>query len=207
MLKSLEQDFVTDLYKAFIQDVLAMAQKVTCGGKFLYYADHEGEVPYLDQFGNDLTLCRQKGKTLGERMHQALVECQSAGFKRMVIIGTDCIEITPENIQQTFTNLDHNDYCIGPSSDGGYYLIGACEPQLNVFTGIDWGTDTVQAATLQRFDQLGKSYALLQEKEDMDTLQSVENFYTRMTTTQTSAFHTAEILSARFLHAKKSPSL
>ena len=200
MLKTLEQDFVTDLYKAFIQDVVQMAEQVKCDGKFLYYADQEGEVPFLQQFACTFELQRQQGAQLGERMHRALMDAKAQGFERMVIIGTDCIEISPQDIETAFQTLDTHDYCIGPSQDGGYYLIGTSKPRLEAFTGINWGTETVREATVQILDQIQCSHATLPVKEDMDTIDSVQNFMERMS--QSSATHSTKILTQQGLRLK-----
>lgn len=200
MLRTLEQNFVTDLYKAFIQDVIQLGTNVNCAGKFLYYADQEGEVPFLNGFSDHFTLCRQQGANLGERMHQSLLEVQAQGFKHMVIIGTDCIEIRPEEIENAFAALDTHDYCIGPSLDGGYYLIGTSKPRLEAFTGIDWGTSTVREYTLKILDQIGCSHTTLPVKEDMDTIDSVQSFMQRMSSSP--AIHSTQILSQHGLRLK-----
>ena len=64
--------------------------------------------------------------------------------------------------------MDENDVVIGPSTDGGYYLLGMQGSLVEVFDNIDWSTSSVLEQTIQRVNQQGKSHALLAERTDVD---------------------------------------
>ena len=66
----------------------------------------------------------QQGIDLGERMSNAFHDQALGNSDKVVIIGTDCPDITIDLIQESFRMLDENDFSIGPSRDGGYYLLG-----------------------------------------------------------------------------------
>ena len=84
------------------------------------------------------------------------------------MIGADCPQLSVTEIQTAFDELDKNDVVIGPSTDGGYYLLGMQGSLAEVFDDIDWSTSKVLPQTTQRLDQLNKSYALLPAKTDVD---------------------------------------
>ncbi len=111
----------------------------------------------------------QQGTDLGERMKYAFAEAFAGGFERAVIIGSDCAELQPKHIRQAFTALEHHDIAIGPSQDGGYYLLGmnAFHPQL--FAEIDWSTASVYKDTINRIEALNLSYQNLPMLNDIDT--------------------------------------
>ncbi len=87
---------------------------------------------------------------------------------KVVVIGADCPQLTAAEIQTAFDELDKNDVVIGPSTDGGYYLLGMKGGLAEVFDDIDWSTSAVLAQTTQRLDQQNKSYALLPPRTDVD---------------------------------------
>lgn len=87
---------------------------------------------------------------------------------RTVLIGSDCPEITVEIILQAFQALENYDAVIGPSTDGGYYLIGLCHPRAELFQGIDWGTEVVFHQTIKKMQALQLSCHILPALRDID---------------------------------------
>ena len=89
--------------------------------------------------------------------------------KKVVIIGSDCPQLDRTIIEKAFASLDDTDFVIGPSTDGGYYLLGMKEYAPWVFEGIEWSTATVRQRTLEKILAAGKQYSLLPELSDIDT--------------------------------------
>lgn len=106
---------------------------------------------------------------LGERMEAAFKKAFEAGSNKVVIIGSDCPELSGQVLTQAYSLLDSNDFVLGPVPDGGYYLIGMRAFEPLVFRDIEWSTETVRAKTLEKIDSLGKSCALLPMLTDVDT--------------------------------------
>ena len=77
-----------------------------------------------ESYGSDLHSRPQSCRALGHRMAAAFSDAFSRGAERVVIIGTDCPEITSLLIWRFFESLANADMVIGPATDGGYYLIG-----------------------------------------------------------------------------------
>jgi uncharacterized protein len=111
----------------------------------------------------------QTGEDLGERMSNAFSEILKKQEKA-VIIGSDCPTLTAEILASAFKKLDNHDFVVGPSTDGGYYLLGFGRKNINdfVFTNVDWSTETVLPTTLKRIAENGKTTYLLPELTDID---------------------------------------
>ncbi len=106
---------------------------------------------------------------LGERLQRAFAEAFSAGAKRVVIIGSDCPEITPRDIAEAWHALQSHDLVLGPATDGGYWLVGLNQVQASLFIDISWSTKTVLDETIQRARFINARVRLLRELVDVDT--------------------------------------
>jgi rSAM/selenodomain-associated transferase 1 len=89
----------------------------------------------------------QKGGNLGERMRQAFEDRFKEGYERVVIIGSDSPTLPIAYIEQALQS--EQDVVIGPSTDGGYYLIGMRGKVTDIFERVPWGTDRVLSETLK----------------------------------------------------------
>ncbi len=135
--------------------------------RFLFYA---GEPDTSDQWSAVLFNKRKQVEgDLGQRMHAAFQELFGAGYERVVIIGSDCFELTPELIAKAFELLYENDVVIGPAADGGYYLLAMKAAQPFLFEDIAWSTDNVFAQTVALMAVRELKYALLPVLTDVDT--------------------------------------
>ena len=111
----------------------------------------------------------QHGLDLGARMEHAFQQAFATGATKVIIIGSDCPALSGALLEDAFARLDESDFVLGPSLDGGYYLLGMTVFEPSLFTGIRWSTDTVSAVTLEKIRALGKSCFLLPELLDVDT--------------------------------------
>lgn len=115
------------------------------------------------------TLAPQGTGSLGERLAAAVEIHFRNGATSVVIIGSDCPEITAEDIRAAHQALATSDVVLGPASDGGYWLIGLRRPTVGVFDNIAWSTESVLQQTLERAASLGLSVATLRTLDDIDT--------------------------------------
>lgn len=133
------------------------------------------EMP-ADLFWQDFTLDLQADGDLGEKMEAAFAQLFAHGYQRVVIIGSDCPELTTAHVREAFSLLETNDVVIGPALDGGYYLLGMKTLQATLFRNKNWSTDTVFTQTIADLEKGGLTYAKLPQLRDIDTgedLQSV----------------------------------
>ncbi|HSI91650.1 MAG TPA: TIGR04282 family arsenosugar biosynthesis glycosyltransferase, partial [Adhaeribacter sp.] len=92
----------------------------------------------------------------------------SAGCHQVMIIGSDCYELTSELISEAFAKLETYDAVIGPAADGGSYLLGFSRQNHSVFQGKTWSTDQVFRQTIQDLEQENFSYFVLPVLNDVD---------------------------------------
>ena len=121
-----------------------------------------------EEFGAGVRYVPQGPGDLGARLTHAVSEAAAAGAGDIVIVGTDCPEMTVDIGRRAFDGLQSRDLVLGPALDGGYYLIGLRRPLPGLFRDIPWGTAEVLNATLRRANELGVSYLLLEELRDVD---------------------------------------
>jgi rSAM/selenodomain-associated transferase 1 len=114
----------------------------------------------------------QKGADLGERMQQAFETAFDRGYKKVLIIGSDLFELTSTLIISALEALETYDISIGPSLDGGYYLLGMKELHPAVFKNKKWGTASVLENTLQDLKQ--QNVKLLEALNDIDTFEDLQ---------------------------------
>lgn len=109
----------------------------------------------------------QKGRDLGERMHNAL----SAALRRhrvAILIGSDCPALTPRDLRRAVRLLGGHDVVLAPAEDGGYALVGMRRPAASVFREVSWGTSSVLRETLSNLRRSNLSCALLRTVWDVD---------------------------------------
>jgi len=162
----------TDLHKQFVQLNLQKFSKLF--QVQLWCAPDELH-PFFQtcQQKFDISLYRQQGIGLGERMAYALNSCQPT-----VLIGSDCPILTPKIIYDAFAALQ-KDYSVvlSPAEDGGYVLIGMRQFIPEIFTNIPWGTSEVFSITKQRLNALGIKWYQLATQWDIDRPEDLERWY------------------------------
>jgi uncharacterized protein len=114
-----------------------------------------------------------QGSSIGECLSKVLQSLLNMGFAKAVALNADGPSLPPEYLRQSVDLLDAHDLVLGPSSDGGYYLIGMKKFFPEVFEDITWSTESVLAQTLVRAESLGLRSALAPEWYDVDTAKEV----------------------------------
>lgn len=135
--------------------------------KVVYYSDHieERDLWNKDSFSKAV----QSEGDLGERMKNAFIDAFAQGYERVCIIGSDCMDISTEILNEAFEKLHNRDTVIGASQDGGYYLLGMSKMIPELFDNKAWSTDEVFITTLEDFIRLGLDHAELPILNDIDT--------------------------------------
>ncbi|MBE9128565.1 MULTISPECIES: TIGR04282 family arsenosugar biosynthesis glycosyltransferase [unclassified Coleofasciculus] len=118
--------------------------------------------------GWDITYQPQCAGDLGERMASAFQVSFAAGMTEVVIIGTDCPDLNASIMTQAFEMLKEKDLVLGPSQDGGYYLIGLRRLVPELFKGIHWSTAEVLQQTARIAQKLELAVAYLSVLNDVD---------------------------------------
>jgi rSAM/selenodomain-associated transferase 1 len=161
-----------------LTDALEAATGARTGHVSLFW-DSIGEMPGGLSLPEGVTVRHQRGADLGERLASAFCELLAGPGDRAVVMGSDCPDLGPAVIGGAFAALDQHDVALGPTRDGGYYLIGLSRPAPGLFEGVSWGTSHVLSQTLERAERLGLRVAGLAVLDDMDTPEDLVRFIAR----------------------------
>ena len=153
------------IYKLLLEQTFQVTLPVLADKK-LYYSEF---VQNMDQF-NDLVYEKhiQSGDGLGDKMYNAVKHSFGEWAGKVVLIGSDCFELNSGIIEEAFKALEENDYVLGPAKDGGYYLIGMKELNLEIFQNKEWSSENVFLDTLLDIKNQEKSHYLLPTLSDVD---------------------------------------
>ena len=117
----------------------------------------------------------QSNGDLGDRIKHAFNEVFDQNEK-VIIIGSDCAQLSANHIQQAIDALDNNNVVIGPSLDGGYYLLGMDSNFQFLFEGIEWSTESVFETTKNKALAQGLSVAEIEKLSDIDYIEDWEKY-------------------------------
>lgn len=155
------------IYKTLLAHTRSVALNVNCDRQVWYSSKVDRRDAWeADKFDKKL----QQGSDLGERMAYAFQQGFENKYEKIVIIGSDCAELSHNHIKSAFETLDDYDAVLGPSKDGGYYLLGLTGYQPEVFKDVEWSTPEVYAQTVDTFRQSNISYQVLETLNDIDTI-------------------------------------
>jgi rSAM/selenodomain-associated transferase 1 len=133
--------------------------------------------PFADGFPGFDEVLPQRGVDLGERMLDALVWLlRSSDVRRAILIGADIPDVNVETLEDASRLLSDSDLVLGPTHDGGYYLVGLEYPVPAIFSGIEWGTPTVFRRTVAAAESAGLEIGLLPTLRDLDNFEDMQYF-------------------------------
>ena len=121
---------------------------------------------------------------LGEKMKRQIILnkkfCKQNKIKNIIFIGTDLPDLCHQDLLNAQRKLQQNDLVLGPSNDGGYWLIGLSEKIMSThlylpFINVKWGTENVLRNTIDNFAPNKLQYKFLNQKIDIDTIFDIEN--------------------------------
>lgn len=158
------------LYEAFLDDTCTLTQGL--GARRVLAVAGDLDEPHLQRLGKSqrLELEAQGDGDLGARMARAIA--RHVGGGPVVIIGSDAPTLPRAHLHQALDALMDHDVVIGPSDDGGYYLVGARREVPELFSDVRWSTPEVLPTTLARL--AGRSHALLPSWYDVDAVEDLE---------------------------------
>ena len=134
----------------------------------IWYSPVDAASEFRDWLGDCHQYQAQPTGNLGERM--AATASGVPNGRPLILLGGDCPGIATELLVEAGRALAGGTTVIGPSVDGGYYLLGSLTPLPDLFSGIAWSTPTVLADTRQRLRDLGRSWVELEHLRDVDTM-------------------------------------
>jgi rSAM/selenodomain-associated transferase 1 len=156
-----------DLYRGFLLDCVSLGLDLGWERVSVVHPAGSHEV-LANMLSPRVTLVEQAGHGLGDALSSAFEMHLAAGFDKVVLISSDNPTLPLEPIRDACAALDDHDLSIGPTTDGGYYLIALRAAHLGVFENIDWSTPRVYAQTLSQALHLGLRVHPVREWYDVD---------------------------------------
>jgi rSAM/selenodomain-associated transferase 1 len=168
----LETDKITEIYKAFITEIVSQCARLKGTDRFLGCAPSKDHVFLKETAGKfKLKSFNQRGADLGEKIVNAFRDYFKKEYSGIVLIGSDSPTIPVSYIKKAFTALERHDFVLGPCCDGGLYLIGARNKIIpDIFRDIPWDSSMVLNKTLDNIAHLDIKLFLLPFWYDVDTI-------------------------------------
>ena len=168
------------LYKRMVMHLMRKLDDTGPKGPFsvrMVFSPPERETDMKNWLGSGRIYMPQRGEDLGERMDNAFRDVFAEGCGKAVIIGCDIPDLSPELIIKAFDSLDSAGAVIGPTLDGGYYLIGFQRVKFvpQIFRGIPWGGKDVFKKTIGKFPS-DCNVSILPQLRDLDTFEDLLAF-------------------------------
>jgi len=184
-----------DLYERFLIDTLAaVTKRQDC--TLVVAIDDPGSADYFAALAPGITQVQQEGATLGERLDSVMSRCLELGFDQVFALGTDSPDLPGGHLSAAFEALqgDDVDVVLGPTDDGGYYLIGWKRRWSPMVTEVKMSTPTVLADTLDVADGLGARVSLGPAWYDVDCPEDLTRL--RVSLGESRDSHTADFLTS-----------
>jgi rSAM/selenodomain-associated transferase 1 len=174
---SIGSERAAELYRCFLYDTIALAHQVPMCTLALSFWPPASASRFCELDPTALLL-PQHGVDFGSRLLSAFEQAAEAGYDEMVLIGSDNPNLPLGYVTQAFAALDVASAVLGPSEDGGYYLIGMRAPQPALFDrGIAWSTALVAQQTYAAAAAAGLSMARVPPWYDIDTMADLQRLY------------------------------
>jgi uncharacterized protein len=201
----LHETLVVELYKNFVHDTLETIKKIDADVYICFYPP-QAQKQFLQWLGSTYEFIPQQGENLGQRMKNSFIEAFHQGYRRVILMGSDSPDLPADILTKAFQDLQKLPVVIGPTTDGGYYLVGFQHDmfQPEVFDDIHWSSPTVYKETLKK---IHTPISILPIWSDVDTFSDLKqliqrNKNTAFTSSQTISFLQRNTMLVPKQHAK-----
>jgi len=192
---ALSLESAAELYERFLLDTIHMISSRTDCTTVIAIED-ASSADYFTSIAPGVAQVLQLGDSLGPRLDSVLRSCLADGLEQVVAIGSDSPDLPSSHIDEAFDMLDQGevDVVLGPTDDGGYYLIGWKQPWSPMVVEVEMSTAAVLTDTLAVAERVGARCALAPTWYDVDEPADLARL--RSSSTLTQAVHTADLLKA-----------
>jgi rSAM/selenodomain-associated transferase 1 len=173
----LPPEVVLGLYRCFVEDIIDTVTKGAYPVQ-LYFTPQAAKSLMVNWLGSDFEYRSQQGQDLGRKMARAFDRAFRESYNRALLVGTDVPQISAKILKDAFNALDRYDGVIGPTVDGGYYLIGFRSETFRseFFDNVAWGTDRVLSQTMALFLNSNLRIFTLPKLRDIDDMDDLRQF-------------------------------
>src|SRR5271166_1218178 len=196
---------VTDFYCCLLDDTLALARSLSDVEVAIMCP--ESDVNELAQLaGNEVTLVPQKGEGLAAALTSVFAHFAEGRQRRVIAFNSDSPHLPRSVLEDAFETLAAHDVVVGPTHDGGYYLVGAKTSHPALFTGDGLGTSSALERLLSRARDLELSVGLADPFYDIDVADDLTRLAAELRLAPARAPRTAQWLKEWELAAAQSPT-
>jgi len=180
LLRQIKGDLVIELYRNFVLDMLSMLDRSEIP-YIIAYCPKRALKRFEKWLGFGHTYLPQRGRGMGQMLKNIFIDTYSKSFKRVIVIASDCPDLPEEILKEAIIALEDHSTVIGPSPDGGYYLIGFTQEAFSpkTFEAVTWSTAKVFKETISKLKDQGQSIHILPEWSDVDTLTDLQDLFER----------------------------
>lgn len=152
------EDNALTIHLALTRHIADVAKTVLAQRK-CYYSDFISNKDDFDDGHFEKMI--QKGEDIGERMYNAAKTSFGEWANKVVLIGCDCYDLNAGIIEEAFNALDHHDFVIGPTKEGGVYLLGMNDLHQEMFIDKEWEHENVVLDMLISIKKERKTHYIL----------------------------------------------
>jgi rSAM/selenodomain-associated transferase 1 len=184
------------LYQALLQDTIELVASLQGVQLAIAVTPPEATENLREISPPDAVLLPVACTDIGDCLNQVLDRLLAAGHPQAIAFNSDGPTLPAPYLHQAVAELADADVVLGPSEDGGYYLIGLTQPQPELFSDIEWSSERVTAQTLTRAETLGLNVALLPLWYDVDTAADLDRLKAELANLPAEALpHTRRLLT------------
>ena len=166
LAKTIGDEAALEIYKHLLLHTSNVAKSIAAD-RYIFYSEAIQKKDIWDD--GIFKKKRQFEGDLGMKMEHAFSLIFQMGYDKVIIIGSDLLELKPKHINQAFQYLNTHDAVIGPAKDGGYYLLGLTRMHEFLFKNKSWSTPTVLEETLNDLSEKNIKFTTLETLNDIDT--------------------------------------
>lgn len=171
LAQTLGEEAALEVYHQMLAHTLQITRSLSVD-KFLYY---DREAVSNDAWPDDIYQKRiQNGATMAIRITNAFNEVFAMGYEHVSLIGSDCLDLDERIIRLAFRQLEHFDTVLGPTKDGGAYMLGMTDYQPEIFDVAAWGTPQLSSELQKAIHQAKKTCFMLSELASITTIEDLQ---------------------------------
>jgi len=177
LAKSIGDEKAAGYYKSFVETLIKSLEDA--GLPFsLFYSPVEKLEAFKSWLGDHHPYITQPEGDLGNRLKAGFEHCFENGYERVLAIGSDTPDLPVSYLEDGFNSLETNEAVIGPTKDGGYYVIGFTKSGYDsgAFEDISWSTEVVFNQTVDHFRRSNIKFSQLSQWHDIDSIHDLERY-------------------------------
>ena len=170
LAKTIGDPAALEIYRYMLQHTANVAKEIAAD-RFVFYSESIQKNDIWDS--NIFRKKLQQGNDLGTKMENAFLDLFQMAYEKIVIIGSDLLDLESHHVNLAFETLHSNEVVIGPATDGGYYLLGLSKMNNFIFNNKPWSQSNLLEETLTELRNHKITFTTLETLNDIDTFEDL----------------------------------